>query len=264
MLSSLWKLIGVTLFALTAIAGIAMAQNSPTQQPPVIKTDLRVRAMMDEMVNAYKAQTNLQEKVTFKFFANVPELIPENIPVEFNLKLQKPNKVNLSWTEKGKSGLVKKRLISDGIIQSDVYVDSNSYYQTKAPMALPAPPIVLNVPEFDLLFNGRDPFTTLRIPTQYLKIGESEKFNDVDCDVLIGTVSQPAINLTATLRLGMGKKDHLIRGMIFEGAGTSEGKAIKFKYEAIYDLTLSPNLTDSDFKFMPPPDSKLLTAPKKQ
>ena len=128
---------------------------------------------------------------------------------------------------------------------------------------MPAPPTVLNVPEFDLLFNGRDPFTTLRIPSQYLKIGPAEKFNEVDCDVLIGTITQPAINLTATLRLGMGKKDHLIRGMVFEGAGVSEGKPIKFKYEAIYDLTLDPKISDSDFSFTPASGSKLLAAPKK-
>lgn len=241
--------------SLTAIP--SLAQNTP------LKIDERVRLLMDNMIAGYRSQVNLQEKVTFKFFTNVPEMTPELVPVEFTMKLQRPNKLALSWSEKGKNGIVKKQLISDGLIQTDFWEDSNIYTQTKAPSAIPAAPAVLNVPEFELLFNGRDPFINLRIPSQNLKVGDSAKYGDIDCDVLIGAVSQPALNLLATLKLGIGKKDHLIRGMVFEGNGGTPDKPIKFKYEAIYEVIVGPNLKDADFAFTPPPGAKIQSSLKK-
>ncbi|MEP6755781.1 MAG: hypothetical protein ABJA67_09790 [Chthonomonadales bacterium] len=256
-------IIALANFAVACLTTVypSLAQTGP--KPPAQKIDERVRSMMDDMIAGYKAQTTLQEKVSFKFTSNVPEMTPEVIPIEFVLKIQKPNKLALAWSEKGKSGVVRKQIISDGATETDFNEDTNTYFQSKAPLGLPAAPAVLNVPEFELLFNGRDPFINLHIPSQLLKVGDPVKIGEFDCDVLIGTVTQPALNLTASLRLSIAKKDHLIRSMVFEGNGGTADKPIKFKYEALYTVTLLPVLTESDFSFTPPPGAKLQTNGKK-
>ncbi len=241
--------------------GIAVGQvggQLPDKQPSqAAKRDPKVQAMFNQMFSSYKGLDSLHEKVTFKFDVNVPGMLDEILPVELELKLQRPNKVALTYTVKNEKGkLSKYQLVSDGTNLYTYGGDANAYTKDKATAFLPRVPQVLKLPDFDVLFRNIDPFQNLAIPSESLVVGTPSKVNGTDIDV-VSAIFQQGSQMNASFMLGFGQRDRLVRGMSFSGSGVSGGKPIRFKFDAIYDLVAANvKFADADFAFTPPAGSK--------
>ncbi len=245
--------------AVNVASGQVSGQLPDRQQPAEAKRDPKVQAVFNQMIAAYRGIATLHEKVTFKFDTSVAGMLDDVLPVDLELKLQRPNKVALTYTVKNEKGkLSKYQMVSDGTSIYTYGGDANAYTKDKSPAYMPRVPQVLKLPDFDVLFRNVDPFQNLGIPSENLVIGAPTKIGGLDVDVVTGLLRDGSQG-SATFMLGFGQKDRLVRGMSFSGSGVAQGKPIRFKFDAIYDL-VDPNakFTDADFVFAPPPGAKLL------
>lgn len=237
-------------------AAVAVSLTAVAQEP---KRDPRVQALLDQSVAAYKAMPSYRAKTTFKYTPDNPDLFRQGQPLSMEIKVQRPNKLNLSYTEKGANGkLARHQIVSDGTNVFRWDSDTNAYTKTKAGNAFPDLPGSLSLPELDALLRAKDPFKELPVPANLLTVGTPVKVGDVDMDVVEGKISGPGLPFAGRLRMLFGQKDHTIRGVTFEGEGKDprNGKPLSFRVEATSDaISTSPQFTQADFTFTPPAGS---------
>jgi hypothetical protein len=252
---------------------IAILSQAECQAP---KPDPKVQALFDLAYATYKSLPAYHVKVSFKYQPDNRLLFGgEGQPLSMDLKLQRPNKLSVSYvirqvelktTGEGKASkdeyvtkTVRYQTVCDG---KDVYRWSggtNSYTKAKAGPSFPDLPPSLNLPELPIFLRALDPLKTLAIPANLLTVGKPEKLGDLDVDVIGGKVSEPGLYYTAKLRIQMSQKDHTFRGVQLDGEGRDpiDKKPLTFKIEAIYDqVVTAPMLAAADFTFTPPAGSR--------
>jgi outer membrane lipoprotein-sorting protein len=226
------------------------------------KRDPKVQALFDQMIAAYRALPAFQEKISFKYAIDAEGLIRDPLPTVIDVKAQKPNKLNISYTEKSPEGkMVQHQIVSDGANLWAWHSDSNTYTKVKAPSNFTQIdlPLVLGSPEFDVYFRGADPFQRLQLPANLLTVGAPGKIGEIATDLVEGKLAQAGVPITATFKLQFGQKDHFVRSVLFEGGGRGlvNTKPISFRLEAVYDLiNPAPTFTAADFTFTPPAGAK--------
>jgi hypothetical protein len=249
------------LISLFALLTLPLTPGGAVAQAP--KADPKVQALIDSISAAYKALGSYQVKVTFKYLPDNHTFFRAGQPLSMELKLQKPNKLNITYSLRAAEGAsvrtVKRQIVCDG---SNVFRwdgGTNTYTKSKAGPVFPDVPGELNLPELELLLKATDPFKNLPVPANLLTIGPPAKVGNVDLDVIEGRISEPRLTFVGKLRVLVSQKDHTFRGVQFDGEGKDpiEGKPLNFRVEAVYDLvTVSPTLGATDFTFSPPAGSR--------
>jgi general secretion pathway protein G len=218
------------------------------------KPDPKLQAVLDQMTTAYKNINALHLKATMKIAGIVPEDIVDGMPENAELRLQRPNKIWLDNTQR--HGQIAKRhlIVSDGENLWRWETGMNAFTITKAPANFNNMANMSDAfPEFELLFDGINPFEDL-IEEGAMKLGMPIKLNDIDVDVLEAMVPTPPFY--TTVKIMVGQKDHLVRGLTVYGKGKNPktGGDIDFKCEFVYSvINAAPTFTPADFVFAPPP-----------
>lgn len=257
-----------TILALGVLSGAVLAMPTVGQEG---KRDPKVQLLFDQVLAAYKTMPAYQEKVTFKYAPDAAQDHPQGQPVSLDVKLQKPNKISVSYVEKvaiyktidkktvfESVRTVRHQIVSDGATVYRWRSDKNTYTKTKSGAGYPDLPPALVQPELEILLRGKDPFKDLPIPGNLLSVGAPVKVGDTMLDVLEGKISDLRITFTGKLKMLFGQKDRTVRSIVFEGDGKDpkDGHPLSFRVEAAYEqVTPSPTLTAADFKFTPPAGS---------
>jgi len=246
--------------ALIAALGGCLAFAADAQESRV---DPKARAVLDQMVAAYKGLTAFHEKMSFKASGSgANEIMENNSPHSLELRLQKPNKLWINQTERRMGKLTRRQVVSDGANLWRWEGESNTYSRSKAPDSFAGiPNLPDDMPELDILFRGEDPLKKLNSDAGNVTValGQPMKVGDVDVDVVEIKITPQDAPFSATIRFLIGQKDHLMRGLVFEGNGKNPatGQEMNFKAEMTNELVNpAPTFTAADFAFTPPPGAK--------
>jgi hypothetical protein len=239
------------------------------------KPDPKVQALMDQVIAAYKALPAYHIKVTFKYLPDDPVFFGSGQPLSMELKLQKPNKLHLTYSERiyegkpeerltgkidpAKVKTVRHQIVSDGTSVYRFQGSTNTFTKSRAGSGFPDVPATLSLPELEVLLRASDPFKKTLVPANLLTLGKPVKVGDDDLDVIEGRIAEPGVAFVGRLRILLNQKDHTFRGVQFEGEGKDprDGKPLTFKLEAAYDrVATSPAFAAADFTFTPPPGAR--------
>lgn len=225
------------------------------------KRDPKVQVVIDQLVAAYRGLSALHLKMTMQSNASDPGILPPRVTEVLECRYQKPNRL---WTEsvrKFADGDVQRsRIVCDGKNLWRWDSATNRVSRERAPQALHAVGGLPDIaPELEVLLRNRDPFRELP-PDAQCSLGKPEKAGDADVDVLEIKIPSSDTPIAGSVRLLIGQKDHLVRGMTYSGSGKDPktGKDVHFKVELAYALVnAAPAFAASAFSFTPPPGAKM-------
>lgn len=242
--------------AIVAVLAGCLAVSACAQET---KPDPKAQAVLDQMLAAYKALNALHMKATMKLTGNAPQIMPGTIPESLEMRLLRPNKLWLHYVEKSGAKVQKEQVVSDGTNLWRWQSATNIYTKTKAPGLFRDFPRLPDIgPEMDILFREQNPFQNFP-PNAHITLGEPIKVGDTDVDVVEIKIAEEETPFTVAVKLLIGQKDHLMRGLSFEGSGKDpqSGKDLNFKMESTYSLVnAAPDFKTADFVFTPPPGAK--------
>jgi outer membrane lipoprotein-sorting protein len=228
------------------------------------KRDVKVQAVIDQMVAAYKNLNSAQIKIVMKSHTTDPRLIKDyNGPESVEIKLQKPNKLWIDQWRLTKGNRTHSVIVSDGRNLWNWSGETNVYSKSNAPSKISEiAGLPDDSPEFDVLFYGKDPFQEFKMGDAELQLtlGGAAKVGDAETDAIEARIGVSGSPMSGVFRVRLGQKDRLIRSLSFEGGGKDPktNKEATFKFEMTYPiLNPAPVFTSSDFTFTIPPGAKL-------
>lgn len=242
--------------AAAALCLPALAQEGQTEG----KVDTKAQEAVKQMLAAYKNVSALHQVVTLK--GKLPEFMSSGLPERVEVKVQRPNKLSIVYSEKEGAKTVTYRIVSDGTNLWRWQSDTNVYSKEKAPKLLAEmPQFGTPTPELEIVIFGRDPFEGMPGPNGTMSLTRTEKRGEVECDVVETSLSEEGAGMSMNLNMLLAQKDRLLRGIRLAGKGKDpQGKDISFSFELSYDMVnLKPAFTAADFQFTPPAGSKPAT-----
>lgn len=247
------SLILLLLALMVAAPGASGAQEN--------KRDPKVQALIDQFVAAYRGLSALHLKMTMQLSASDPGILPPSVTEALECRYQRPNRLWTESVQKFADGSVQRsRIVCDGKYLWRWDSATNRVSRERAPQVLHAVGGLPDIaPELEVLFCNRDPFSELP-PDAQCSLGAPEKVGDVDVDVLEIKIPSADTPITGSVRLLIGQKDRLVRGMTYSGSGKDPktGKDVHFKVELAYALVnAAPVFASSVFTFTPPPGAKM-------
>jgi outer membrane lipoprotein-sorting protein len=225
------------------------------------KVEAKAQESVKQVLASYKNISALHEVVTLK--GNLPDFMSSALPERVEIKIQRPNKLSIVFTQKEGAKKVTYRIVSDGTNLWQWQSDTNVYTKEKAPKLLSEMPQIGNLtPEMEAILFGRNPFEGMPGPNGTMTLNRTEKRGEVEYDVLEASVSEEGAGMSFSLSMLLGQKERLIHGVRLVGKGKDpQGKDISFNLELSYDLVNSkPSFTAADFQFTPPAGSKPATS----
>jgi outer membrane lipoprotein-sorting protein len=236
--------------------GLACAANAQEN-----KIDPKAKAILEEVTKTYKNLKAFHVKLSLKMKSNSTEPMAGQQFENVEIRLQKPNKIWASFTERAGDKATRRQIVSNGANLWEWKSSTNTYTKTKAPGRFAQIAGLPNAaPEFEILYYERDPFAVFPGPEAPLKLAAPAKVGEIDVDVLEAILGQEGVPFTATIRMMFGQKDRLMRGMTFAGSGKNpmNNQEITVNLDLTYELiNASPTFTPADFTFTPPPGAKL-------
>jgi outer membrane lipoprotein-sorting protein len=239
------------------------------QAPAPPQRDAKVQEMINQVLAAYKALNTLHVKFSVKTEASDPRMLRDVYADAVEMKFSRPARFNVIVSEKRQSGRSTRTMyVSDGKEMFQHTLGFKTFTRTKLPEK---PEEILTYPEdaqeLGILLKGEDPFK--RFPAgSLIKIGTPTKVLGVDVDVLEASVSN--LGFTGTMKIFIGVKDRLLRGVTSEFSGqetTADGKTrqLKVKVEMNYQIVdPAPKLAEGDFVFLAPAGVVEAQAPRPQ
>jgi outer membrane lipoprotein-sorting protein len=242
--------------------GIVLMTILTTSAGAQAKFDPNARAAMDQMVAAYKGLKVLHEKMSFQIAVTPASNMMDGPPDSIELRFQRPNRLRLTVAETKAGKKAQRQVVCDGATLWRWDSGTNTYTKSKAPATFAGVTNISNdAPEFDILFSGKDPFKDFAPPNTQFTLGKPDKVGEVDVDSVEAQFKDPSGSMNGSMRILIGQKDHLIRGLSVDAAGKDpSGKEMKFSVTMNYTLVnTAPAFTAADFAFTPPPGAKLRT-----
>ncbi len=229
--------------------------------PSAAQVDPKAKAVLDEVSKAYKTIAALHEKVVFTTETkNAPPDTVGQEPLSIEIKLQRPNKLFVDFQRKGPAGKpIRDLVVSDGNNLYRYTGQSHTQSKERAPsthIAIVKLPDV--TPECDLLFRAFDPFVLFNMGAK-VTLGAPEKIMDLDVDVVMINMDPGMAQGSATMKVLIGQKDHLLRSIQYDVTAKDpmSGKDVVYKVTMKYEtVNAAPTFADADFKFSPPAGAK--------
>lgn len=240
------------------IAAAALCVPALAQEGQAVgKVDAKAQEAVKQMLASYKNISSLHQVVTLK--GKLPDFMSSALPERVEIKIQRPNKLSIAYSQKEGAKTVAYRIVSDGTNLWRWQSDTNVYTKEKAPKLLSEIPQFNNpTPELEIILFGRDPFEGMPGPNGTMTLNKTEKRGEVEYDLLETSLSEEGAGMSMNLNMLLGQKDRLLRGIRLSGKGKDpQGKDISFSFELSYDLVnAKPAFTAADFQFTPPAGSK--------
>jgi hypothetical protein len=252
----MFRFTGRLMAVMTAAAALCVPALAQERQAEG-KIDAKAQEAVKQMLASYKNISALHEVVTLK--GNLPDYMSSGLPEKVEVKIQRPNKVSIVFSQKEGAKTVTYRIVSDGTNLWRWQSDTNVYSKEKAPKLLSEMPQVGNpTPEMEAILFGRNPFEGMPGPNGTMTLNKTEKRGEVEYDVMEASVSEEGAGMSFSLSMLLGQKDRLIRSIRLAGKGKDpQGKDTSFNFELSYDLVnAKPAFTAADFQFTPPAGSK--------
>ena len=256
------------------VVGLGLGSVTVASQDPAV--DPQARAAVEQMLAGYTSLNALHVKVkwTARYGGGMSaEEFPLPGPSEFELRVQRPNRLNLSASSKRDGRTWSYRIVSDGATLWFWRSATNTFTQgpTGATLAdidrlLPDDAIGTfdgstweadNIMEWETLVRGVEPMGALAGSGLAITLGATTRLGDTPVDVIRMKSPDPGplVPIVMESDLFLSAANHLIRGyrLTTRGRHPDTGRDFSVTMQAEYDIhDAEPRFRDVDFRFTPP------------
>lgn len=260
--------------AAAMLVSLGLGEVRVASQDPAVEP--QARAAIERTRAAYQSLNALHVKVkwTARYSGGMSaEDFPLPGPNEFELRLQRPNRLNLFASSRRDGRTWSYRIVSDGATLWFWRSAANTFTQvpTGATLAdidrlLPDDAIGTfdgsgweadNIMEWEALVRGAEPLGALAGSGLAITLGAPTRFGDTPVDVIRmkSPAAGPLMPIVMESELFLSATNHLIRGyrLTTRGRHPDNGRDFSVTMQAEYDVhDADPRFRDEDFRFTPP------------